>query len=111
MGNKWKSEGLAAWADLRSAEGCSLKCSVLFLALLLSACASVSQPAATIEKATGAAPDLRKSDAESRPAASQQQSAPVAAPQPPAPVEAQQPAPSDQVDPVPKKKEHNIEED
>lgn len=97
-----------------------MKCSVLFLALLLSACASVSQPAATIEKATGAAPDLRKSDAESRPAASQQQPAPVApqqqpvpvaAPQPPAPVEAQQPAPSDQVDPVPKKKEHNIEED
>lgn len=96
-----------------------MKCSVLFLALLLSACASVSHPSATIEKGTSAAaPELRKSDAESRPAAPQQplvatpqQPVPVAAPQPPAPVEAQQPPSGDRVDPVPKKKEHNIEED
>lgn len=103
-----------------------MKCSVLFLALLFSACASDSQSGSAIEPAGGAPSEHRKSAAEPKSAAPQQ---PVsiegqpAANQPPAPVEAQpavhqappveaqQPARSDQAEPPAKKSEHNIEED
>lgn len=104
-----------------------MKCSVLFLALLFSACASDSQSGSAIGRAGGDPSEHRKSGAEAKPAAPQQPvsiegqpaanqpQAPVEAQpamhQAPAPVEAQQPARSDQTEPPAKKSEHNIEED
>lgn len=91
-----------------------MKCSVLFLVLLLSACASVDQPDVVIENAPGAVQKHRKSVVEQQPAAAQPpvsvEAQPAAIP-PPVPTEAQQPARSDQGEPLPKINKHNVEED
>lgn len=71
----------------------------LFLVLLLSACAITPQPGVN-GKTPGSALEHRKS---AKPEPEQ--------PQRPVPVETQQPDMVDQGEPLPKKSEHNIEED
>lgn len=72
--------------------------SVLLLVLLLAGCASAQQPGAT-GNAAGAAPEHRKSAAKTESPESQKA----------VPVEAKQPESGDA--PLPKPKEHYIEED
>jgi len=74
-----------------------MKSSVLFLALLLSACASFPWPTGAAGSTPGAAREHRKSVPESQP-------------QRPIAVEAKPPVRVEPVDP-PKKHQHNIEED
>jgi len=71
------------------------------LVLLLAACASDRQPDSAIGSATGAALKHRKSDAKQEPVELQK----------PVSVEEQKPDLGDQGEPLPRKSEHNIEED
>ena len=87
-------------ADVRG-EGCSMKNFVLFLALLLSACANHHRASGEIGGATNAAPGHQKNVAEPQPVARQR----------PVLIEKQQPARSAQENSPPKKHEHNVEED
>lgn len=75
-----------------------MKSFVLFLVLLLSACAGVFPSGGPNGKANGAVKEQRKGKIPQ----------PVARP---APDEAQQPVQRDPVEQPPKKREHNIEED
>jgi hypothetical protein len=94
-----------------------MKNSVLFLAVLLSACASFHRQGGATGSATVAVPVHR--NAEPQPAAPQHAAPQPAARQRHVPVEVRQPARSDQGDlppdnpppTPPKKNKHNIEED